>query len=73
MREKSDYRDILARLYAMYPDRGCLSISDAAKYLGVSERTVRRSETIPKIKDARRVLIPFEPFARWLSTRCGAA
>lgn len=67
MREKPEYRDILTRLYTLFPDRGCMTVADAAQYLGVSSRTVQRSKTIPKIKDTGAVRIPFEPFARWIA------
>ncbi len=41
-REKQGYRDTLAALNEMFPDKGMLTKSDAAKFMGKSLTTVRR-------------------------------
>lgn len=42
MREKDGYRDQLARLNELYPNRVTLSVSETAKALGIDRRTVVR-------------------------------
>lgn len=41
-REKEGYRDLLARLGELYPERAALTRKEVAAALGVSYRTVRR-------------------------------
>ena len=42
MREKVDFRDNLERLDKNFPDKELLTRAECAKYLGVSERTIKR-------------------------------
>ena len=42
MREKQGYRDTLAELNALFPDKGVLSKTEAARFMGVSIRTIYR-------------------------------
>jgi len=42
MREKADFRDNLERLDRNFPDKELLTRVECAKYLGVSEKTVKR-------------------------------
>ena len=42
MREKDGYRDQLAHLNELYPNRVTLSVSETAKALGIDRRTVVR-------------------------------
>jgi excisionase family DNA binding protein len=51
-------------------DRLALSVKEAARVLGVSERTVR--EMLPELPHThlgRRVVIPLEPLREWLYRR----
>ena len=41
-REKQGYRDTIAALNDMFPDKGCLTRADVARYLGVNRSTVYR-------------------------------
>ena len=47
-REKENYRDMLARLAAIFPDRAALTRAEVASALGVSSRTVARRVRWPK-------------------------
>lgn len=44
--EKKGYRDTLAALNDMFPDKGVLNRNDAARFMGVSVSTVRRKITM---------------------------
>ena len=41
-REKPGYRDTIAQLNEMFPEQGMLNRTEAAKFLGVDIRTVKR-------------------------------
>lgn len=41
-REKQGYRDTIAQLNEMFPDQGMLNRTEAAKFLGVDIKTVKR-------------------------------
>ena len=41
-REKAGFRDTIAQLNEMFPDKGMLGQNEVALFLGVSPRTVRR-------------------------------
>ena len=41
-REKQGYRDTIAELNRIFPDKGMLDRNDAAKFMGKSVSTVRR-------------------------------
>ena len=63
MREKECYRDILARLDAMFPDVQVLRQKDFSKYTGLDRKTVARKFGIGTSKrpyitkeDAARIL-----------------
>ena len=43
-REKQGYRDTLAALDELYPDKGTLNKTQVARFLGVTVDTVRRSK-----------------------------
>lgn len=50
MREKQGYRETIAALNEMFPDQGMLNKTEAAKFLGVSPRTIQRKKI--KFNDA---------------------
>lgn len=72
--EKEGYREQLALLREIYPDRVTLTPPEVAKCLGWNIKTVRaalsrRVNPIPSQKQsAARVVVPITQFARWL---CG--
>ena len=41
-REKQGYRDTIAQLNEMFPDKGMLTKTEAAKFMGVDIKTVKR-------------------------------
>ena len=41
-REKQGYRDTLAQLNEMFPNKGMLNKTEAAKFIGVTRETVTR-------------------------------
>lgn len=43
-REKQGYRETLAALNEMFPDQGMLNKTEAARFLGVSPRTIHRKK-----------------------------
>lgn len=47
-REKAEYRALLERLDAAFPDRETLKHSEIAEWLGVSTQTVRRRYGFPR-------------------------
>ena len=46
MREKEGYRDTIADLNRIFPEKGMLSKNEVAQFLGVSVRTVERRRLI---------------------------
>lgn len=63
-REKEGYRDLLARLGELYPERAALTRKEVAAALGVSYRTVQRRVKWP----AKLPTIPVTELARQM---CG--
>ena len=41
-REKEGFRDIMAQLNEMFPDKGMLSIKEVAQFMGVERHKARR-------------------------------
>lgn len=72
--EKKGYRDQLALLRELFPDRVAITPTEAARALGWNIKTVRsaiarRVNPIPsQTQTASRVVIPVTGLARWL---CG--
>lgn len=63
-REKETYRATLEGLRQTFPGTGAISLEQAARYYGVSKRTLQRDATFPV--DAHR-RVPLADFARWLT------
>lgn len=63
-RERGTYRPILEALNTAFPDKGAITLDEAAAYYGVSPRTLRRDETFPVGPHKR---VPLAAFARWMS------
>lgn len=63
-RETKTYRAIREQLSEAFPGVGAISLDEAAKFYGVSTRTLQRDETFPRGPHGRVVL---ESFARWMA------
>jgi len=68
-REKEGYRELLARLYEMFPGRLVLTREETARVLGCSVKSVQRNATIPTVKMGHLVRVPIDGLARWLAGR----
>lgn len=66
-REIEGYRDLLARIYEMFPGRVALTREETAQMLGCSEKTIQRNETIPTVKMGHLVRVPIDGLARWMA------
>ena len=66
-REIEGYRDLLARIYEMFPGRLVLTREETAGILGCSEKTVQRNATIPTVKVGHLVRVPIDGLARWMA------
>lgn len=66
-REIEGYRDLLARIYEMFPGRLALTREETAGILGCSEKTVQRNATIPTVKVGHLVRVPIDGLARWIA------
>ena len=62
--ERKTYRAILAQLSELYPGQGAISLSQAAAFYGVCERTLKRDKTFP-IGPHNRVSVV--NLARWMA------
>lgn len=66
-REIEGYRDLVARLYEMFPGRMALTREETARVLGCSLSSIDRNATIPSMKMGHLVRIPIEGLARWMA------
>ncbi len=66
-RELEGYRDLLARIYEMFPGRLALTREETAQVLGCSEKSVQRNATIPTVKMGHLVRVPIDGLARWMA------
>lgn len=66
-REPEGYRETLALIREIYPDRIALTRAEAAKILGCSERTVQRKSEIPCVAMGQTVRYPIDRLARWMA------
>ena len=66
-REIEGYRDLLARIYEMFPGRLVLTREETAGILGCSEKTVQRNATTPTVKMGHLVRVPIDGLARWMA------
>lgn len=66
-REIEGYRNLLARIYEMFPGRLVLTREETAGILGCSEKTVQRNATIPTVKMGHLVRVPIDGLARWMA------
>ena len=73
MRDKEGYRDQIERLAEIYPDKVALSVTEAAKVLGIDRRTVvvlieqrklAAMDIASKQSKNRRYIIPITAIAR---------
>lgn len=66
-REFEGYRETVALIREIYPDRVAMSRAETAKLLGCSERTVQRKTEIPCVAMGQTVRYPVEALARWIA------
>lgn len=66
-REKETFRDNLASLREHFPGREQISVSEAARYLGVNKRRLMADEAFPKRMLGQQYIVVLVNFARWLA------
>ena len=66
-RELEDYRDNIALLAQMFPNKATLSVEEAAAVIGCDKRTIISNNDVPTIRIGRRVAVPMVGLARYLS------
>ena len=69
--EKEGYRDALAFLIERFPDKGFLTVNEAADFLGAHLTTVydavkRKKNPLPAKKLCGKIVIPIPALARWM-------
>ena len=69
--EKEGYRDALAFLIERFPDKGFLTVNEAAEFLGAHLTTVydairRKRNPLPSKKLCGKIVIPIHALARWM-------
>jgi excisionase family DNA binding protein len=69
--EKEGYRDALAFLIDRFPDKGFLTVNEAAEFLGAHLTTVydairRKKNPLPAKKLCGKIVIPIPALARWM-------
>ncbi len=69
--EKEGYRDALAFLIERFPDKGFLTVNEAAEFLGAHLTTVydairRKKNPLPAKKVCGKIVIPIPALARWM-------
>ncbi len=70
-RETEGYRENLALIREIFPERIALTRAEAAKILGCSERTVQRKTEIPRVAMGQTVRYPVDALARWMARAAG--
>lgn len=66
-REKADYRDNLAILSEMFPNRLALDIKETCELIGCHRETLMLDKTFPKQKINGKYLVPIVALSKWLS------
>jgi hypothetical protein len=69
-REKEGYREQLESLRQRFPDREAIDIKEAAKIIGVCDRTLMSNSAFPKkYANGRsgKYIVPLVGLARWMS------
>jgi hypothetical protein len=69
--EKQGYREALAHLLEMFPDRATISVKEAALVLNSNINTVynainKKRDPLPSKKLCGKTVIPITAFARWM-------
>ena len=70
-RETEGYRETMALIREIFPDRVALTRAEAARILGCSERTMQRRTEIPCVAMGQTVRYPVDALARWLAKAAG--
>lgn len=68
-REREAYRDNVALLNEIFPDKGMLDVDDTAKYLGVGRRAADSFVRNHGVKIGRRYFISKGDLARHISSK----
>ena len=63
-KEAKDYRDTLWLLAQTFPERGTITLDEAAKWYWRSKRTLQRDKTFPVDHHG---CVPIVALARWLA------
>ncbi len=66
-RELEDYRDNIALLTQMFPNKATLTAEEAVAVIGCDKRTIVSNNDVPTIRIGRRVAVPMVGLARYLS------
>lgn len=70
-REAENYRETVALIREIYPDRAALTRAETARLLGCSERTVQRKTEIPCVAMGQTIRYPVVGLARWMAKAAG--
>ena len=68
-RELEGYRETVALIREIYPERVALTRAEAAKILGCSARTLQRKTEIPCVTVDQTVRYPVHDLARWITRK----
>lgn len=66
-REFEDYRDNIALLTQMFPNRATITVEEAAAVIGCDKRTIISNNDVPTIHIGRKIAVPMVGLARYLS------
>ena len=69
--EKAGYRDALALLLDQFPNRGGISVKEAAQFFGRSECAIydaikSKKHPLPAVKMGGSLVLPLTQLARWM-------
>lgn len=65
-REKEDYRDTLADIYARFGTAQLIPLRQVSEFVGVDERTLKKDKAFPKKKIGGRWYVTASHLARFL-------
>ena len=68
-REKDGFRENYTRLKEVFGDVECISITQAANYLGTTRERILRDDTFPRRRLGEQYIVVLVNFARWLATQ----
>lgn len=65
--EKELYRENLSALFERFGNKEIISLTDAARYIGVKQQTLRKIKGFPCEKNGNRYIVRVRRLASWLS------